>query len=169
MPDLGRSLIAEIRQRLVTGFPAQVRTCLDAFSDAEIWHRANDDEQLRGQPRPPRLRLHTPLPGQGRRGLRLPARPARGVQRSRGRSRAADLLRLLDETVSETARVLDSLDPKLAFSKRPTAGASPTTLAQLLLRVSHHWAVHTGQIVFDVKARKPGAFEELWMKTMEKR
>ena len=48
-------------------------------------------------------------------------------------------------------------------------GGKPQTVLELLLRVSHHWAVHTGQIVFDVKARKPGAFEELWMKTMEKR
>jgi hypothetical protein len=42
----------------------------------------------------------------------------------------------------------------------------PLTVAQLLMRVSHHWAMHTGQIVYEVKARKPGGFEELWMKTM---
>jgi uncharacterized damage-inducible protein DinB len=43
------------------------------------------------------------------------------------------------------------------------------TIAELLVRVANHWSLHTGQIVFDVKARKPGALDELWMKTMEKR
>jgi hypothetical protein len=32
--------------------------------------------------------------------------------------------------------------------------------------MSHHWAVHTGQVVFSTKAMRPGAFEELWKRRM---
>jgi uncharacterized damage-inducible protein DinB len=167
MLELGRSLIAEVRQRVVTGFPAQVRTCLLALSDAEIWDRAHDKSNSVGN-----LVLH--VCGSTRHFLGravggsdyLRDRPAEFKET--GPIPRSDLLRLLDETVSETARVLDGLDPARLLETTDRAG-KPQTVLELLLRVSHHWAVHTGQIVFDVKARKPGAFEELWMKTMEKR
>lgn len=62
----------------------------------------------------------------------------------------------------------DGLSPSRLLEVTDRTG-KPFAVAELLLRVSHHWAMHTGQIVFDVKARKPGAFEEQSMKTMEKR
>ena len=36
----------------------------------------------------------------------------------------------------------------------------------LVLRTSHHWAVHTGQIVYATKLLTQGSLDELWMKTM---
>ena len=42
MDELGFSLIAEVRHRLVKGFPEQVRTALFALSDDEIWARHNE-------------------------------------------------------------------------------------------------------------------------------
>jgi len=41
MDDLGRVVIEEVRGRLVSGFPQQVRACLDALSDEQIWWRPN--------------------------------------------------------------------------------------------------------------------------------
>lgn len=167
MPDLGRSLIAEIRQRLVAGFPAQVRTCLEALSDTAIWERAHDKSNSVGN-----LVLHVCGSTHHFLGRAVGGsdyvrdRPAEFAEK--GPIPRLDLLHLLDETVSETARVLDNLDPARLL-ETTDRGGKPQTVLELLLRVSHHWAVHTGQIVFDVKARKPGAFEELWMKTMEKR
>ncbi len=42
----------------------------------------------------------------------------------------------------------------------------PYTLLALILRVSHHWAVHTGQM-YAAKSLREGAIDELWMKTMK--
>jgi len=41
MDELGRALIEEVRGRLVSGFPQQVRACLDALSDEQLWWRPN--------------------------------------------------------------------------------------------------------------------------------
>ena len=167
MDELGLSLIAEVRHRLVKGFPEQVRTAIAALTDAEIWARHNEQSNSLGN-----LVLH--LCGSTRHFL------GRGVGGSdyvrdrasefaeRGPIPREELLRRLDETVAEAERVLGGLAPGRLLEKTDRTG-KPSTVTELLLRVSHHWAVHTGQIVFDVKVRKPGAFEELWMKTMEKR
>jgi uncharacterized damage-inducible protein DinB len=167
MDELGRTLIAEVRHRLVKGFPDQVRAALAAVSEEELWARHDDKSNSLGN-----LVLH--LCGSSRHFL------GRGVGGSdyvrdrpsefteKGPIPRAELERLLDQTVAEAARVLDALSPSGLLEVTDRTG-KPFTLAELLLRVSHHWAMHTGQIVFDVKARKPGAFDELWMKTMEKR
>jgi uncharacterized damage-inducible protein DinB len=167
MDELGLSLIAEVRHRLVKGFPEQVRTALAALTDAEIWARHNEESNSLGN-----LVLH--LCGSTRHFL------GRGVGGSdyvrdralefaeRGPIPREQLLLRLDETVAEAERVLGRLAPGRLLEKTDRTG-KPSTVTELLLRVSHHWAVHTGQIVFDVKVRRPGAFEELWMKTMEKR
>jgi hypothetical protein len=36
----------------------------------------------------------------------------------------------------------------------------------LVQRTSHHWAVHTGQIVYAAKMLQAGAVDELWYKSM---
>jgi uncharacterized damage-inducible protein DinB len=43
-----------------------------------------------------------------------------------------------------------------------------TTIAALLLHVSHHTAVHMGQIVWITKMRHPGAITELWIRTRDR-
>ena len=167
MDELGQSLIADMRHRLVKGFPDQVRTALSALSDDEIWARWNDRSNSMGN-----LVLH--LCGSTRhflgRGVGgsdyVRDRPAEFAEK--GPISREELVRRLDDTVAEADHVLGVLSPSRLLEVSDRTG-KPFTLAELLLRVSHHWAVHTGQIVFDVKARKPGAFEELWTKTMEKR
>ena len=167
MDDLGLLLIAEVRHRLVKGFPEQVRTALAALSDDEIWARHNEASNSLGN-----LVVHLcgstrHFLGRGVGGTDY-VRDRPGEFAERGPIPREELLRRLDETVAEAERVLDGLSPARLLEKADRTG-KPFTMAELLLRVSHHWAVHVGQIVFDVKARKPGAFEELWMKTMEKR
>ena len=164
--DLGRYLIEDTRRRL-QGLAEQVRTCLAALSDAELWERAHEKSNSVGN-----LVLH--LCGSTRHFL------GRGVgesdyQRDRpaefaekGPIARGELLRALDETLVESDRVLAALAPSRLMETSDRTGRT-YSLAELLVRVANHWSLHAGQIVFDVKARKPGAFDELWMKTMEKR
>ncbi|HET9315790.1 MAG TPA: DinB family protein [Vicinamibacteria bacterium] len=164
--DVASFLIEDTRRRLA-GLAEQVRTCLAALSDAELWERAHEKSNSVGN-----LVLH--LCGSTRHFL------GRGVggsdyQRDRpaefaekGPIARAELLLTLDDTLAESDRVLARLPAERVMEAKDLGGRSHT-VAELLVRVAHHWSLHTGQIVFDVKARKPGTFDELWMKTMEKR
>ena len=166
MSELGRALIEATRRRL-TGFGDQVRLCLDALSDGELWDRSHEKNNSVGN-----LVLH--LCGSTRHFLGRGVggsdyrRDRPGEFAERGPLPRADLLRLLEETLQEAERVLSELDPA-RLMETTDLGGKPYTMADLVLRVSHHWATHTAQIVYDVKSRKPGVFDELWMKTMENR
>ena len=48
MSDVGASLIKEARRRLTQHFPAQVRACLDALSDEDLWWRPNEESNSVG-------------------------------------------------------------------------------------------------------------------------
>jgi uncharacterized damage-inducible protein DinB len=163
MHDLGELLIDETRRRL-HGFAAQARICLEVLSDAEIWERADDLSNSIGN-----LVIHVcgstrHFLGRGVGGSDYQRnRPAEFTER--GPVPRAELLQLLDDVSAEVAQILDGLAPARLLEVNDRTGKS-LSVAQLLLRVSHHWATHTGQIVFAVKARQPGAFEELWMKTL---
>ncbi len=162
--DLARALIEDVRRRVVSGYPAQVRAALDSLRDEQIWGRANDSSNSVGN-----LVLH--VCGSTRHFL------GRGVggsdyRRDRPREFAEkgplpreELLRVLEDTVAEAERTINSVDP-LRLLEVSTRVGEPQTLLALLLRTAHHWGVHTGQIVYAAKALKEGAFDELWMKTM---
>jgi len=164
--ELGRFLIDDTRRRL-GGLAEQVRTCLAALSDDELWDRAHEKTNSVGN-----LVLHVcgstrHFLGRGVGGSDYRRdRPAEFAER--GPVARAELLRALDETLAEADRVLGALSPDVLMETNDRAGRT-YTLAELLVRVANHWSLHTGQIVFDTKARKPGAFDELWMKTMETR
>lgn len=163
-PELGRALLDEARERLVNGFPAQVTACLDLLPDQQIWWRANEGSNSIGN-----LVLH--VCGSSRhfigRGL-----GGSGYVRDRPREFAErgplpkdHLKHLVRETADETGRVLDALDPARLLDVTDRAGEPFTALA-LVQRTSHHWAVHTGQIVFAAKMLKSGGVNELWYETM---
>jgi uncharacterized damage-inducible protein DinB len=166
MSDLGTFLIDDTRRRL-QGLAEQVRTCLAALSDAELWERANEKSNSVGN-----LVLHVcgstrHFLGRGVGGSDYQRdRPAEFAEK--GPIPRGELLRALDETLAESGRVLEGLASDRLMETSDRAGRT-YTIAELLVRVANHWSLHTGQIVFDVKARKPGALDELWMKTMEKR
>jgi uncharacterized damage-inducible protein DinB len=166
MDDLARVVIEEVRGRLTRGLPQQVRACLDALSDEQIWWRPNAGSNSVGN-----LVLH--LCGSTRHFLGRAVggtdyrrdRPAEFAEK--GPVPREDLRALLEETVAETERILASLTPQRLLEVTDRAG-EPLTVLSLLLRTSHHWAVHVGQMVYAAKALKDGVFDELWMKTMVK-
>jgi uncharacterized damage-inducible protein DinB len=162
--ELGETVLAEVKVRLVSGFPAQVRAALDALSEEQVWWRPNDDSNSIGN-----LVLHTcgstrHFVGKGVGGSDY-ARDRPKEFAEKGPVSIEELRRILDETVTETERILDGLKPDRLRDER-TGLDKPYTVLALLLRTSHHWAVHVGQIVYAAKALKQGAFHELWMKTM---
>jgi uncharacterized damage-inducible protein DinB len=164
MDDPSRAVIDEVRDRLARGFPEQVRACLDALSDEQVWWRPNAQSNSVGN-----LVLH--LCGSTRHFLGRAVggtdyrrdRPAEFAEKgpiARERLRA-----VFDETVAETDAVLAALPPSRLMEVTDRAG-DPFTVLNLLLRTSHHWAVHVGQMVYTAKALREGVFDELWMKTM---
>jgi uncharacterized damage-inducible protein DinB len=136
----------------------------DRMGDDQVWWRANPTSNSVGN-----LVLH--VCGSTRHFL------GRGVggsdyRRDRPREFAetgplpnSELRGVLEETVAETERVLGRLDPARLLEVSDRAG-EPQTILALVLRTAHHWAVHTGQIVYAAKALREGAFDELWAKTM---
>ena len=164
MDDLSRAVIDEVKDRLGRGFPQQVRACLDALSDEQIWWRPNPGSNSVGN-----LVLH--LCGSTRHFLGRAVggtdyrrdRPAEFAEK--GPVPRETLRALFDETVAETDRVLAALTPDRLLEVTDRAG-EPFTVLNLLLRTSHHWAVHVGQMVYTAKALREGVFDELWMKTM---
>jgi uncharacterized damage-inducible protein DinB len=161
MDDLARAVLEDARHKLVKQFPLQVRACLDTLSDEQLWWRPNEGSNSVGN-----LVLH--LCGSTRhflgRGVGgtdyVRDRPAEFAER--GPIPAAELRALFEQTLAETERVLDAVDGGrlLETSNRVDP---PLTVVALLLRTSHHWAVHTGQIVYATKLLKDRPFQELWM------
>jgi uncharacterized damage-inducible protein DinB len=165
MSELGKTLVEDVRKRLVEAYPAQVRAALEALSDEQLWWRPNPGANSVGN-----LVLH--LVGSTRhflgRGVGgtdyVRDRPSEFAE-SGLRSRE-ELEQVLEETVEETGRVLDALDPEGLLEVSERTG-EPHTILGLLLRVSHHWSVHTGQILHPAKALREGALDEVWVRTMK--
>ncbi len=168
MSEIGRALVEDVRFRTTEGFPAQIRAALQALSDAQLWQRPQPGANAVGN-----LVIH--LVGSTRLFL------GRGVGGSdfvrdrpaefafQGPLPRAELLAELDAAVDEARRVFDGLDPNSLLETTSRVPGGPFSRLALLLRVSHHWAVHTGQIVYAAKAAREGALDELWMKTMRGR
>jgi uncharacterized damage-inducible protein DinB len=165
MDEVGASFVKEARRRLTQHFPDQVRACLEALSDEDLWWRPEESSNSAGN-----LVLHMcgssrHFIGRGVGGSDY-RRDRPGEFAERGPVPRAELLRVLDETVAETARVLDALAPERLRETTDRAG-DMQTMQYLISRTSHHWAVHTGQIVYVTKMRSPGALNELWERTLK--
>jgi len=162
---LGAAVIDEARRRLVHGFPAQVRACLDRLDDGQVWWRPHPDGNAIGN-----LVLHVcgstrHFVGRAVGGTGY-ERDRKAEFAERGPISRAELLRVLDETVAETDRILGGLDPTRLLEMREVPRDAPQTILALVLRTSHHWSVHTGQVVYATKHLTQGGLDELWMKTM---
>ena len=162
--DLGRAILDEARERLVKGLPAQVIACLDMLDEEQVWWRANENSNSIGN-----LVLHVCGSSRHFLGRALGGtdyardRPAEFA--ARGPIPKDTLKKLILGTAEETGRVLDALDPARLLETNDRAGETFTALA-LVQRTSHHWTLHTGQIVYATKMLKAGAVNELWYKTM---
>ena len=75
-----------------------------------------------------------------------------------------ELLDLWEHSVRSTANVLMALTPPhLAIPAN--AGGKVLSVERVLLHVTHHNAIHLGQIIFTAKLLRDGAICDLWKRT----
>ncbi len=166
MSALSDSVTTIAKNRMVLELPAQIRECLDLLSDEQIWWRPNGTSNSVGN-----LVIH--LCGSTHHFL------GRGVGGSgyvrdrdqefaeKGPVPKAKLRQMLEETAAESERIIAGLDEARLLAN--TSNIETTMpVVTCLLRMSHHWAYHVGQIVFVTKTLREGMVQELFKKTMVK-
>lgn len=159
---LESTVLHTVRTRLVKDYPAQIRICMDALSEEQLWWRPNEHSNSVAN-----LVVH--LAGSNRYyfdyiiGGHEDVRNRAGEFALRGGRTKGELRRQWDESVESTDRALEAFDPSRLMEATERTGKA-TTFAQILLHVSHHNGVHMGQIVFIAKQLNPVAIDDIWMK-----
>ena len=152
--DLNSTLLHLTRVRLLQDYQGQINTCLDVLRDDELWWRPHEQTNAVAN-----LVLH--LSGSNRYYFDQVIR-GRDVGRNRDAEFAARdgypkarLLEVWQEALRVTEDVLNGLDPSRLMETTDRTG-KVTTFAQGLLHVTHHNAVHVGQIVWITRVLHPG-------------
>lgn len=150
--DLHRTLIAEVKRRIITESVPRIKKCLAQLSEEEIWHRPNENVVSVGN-----LVLH--LMGNLRQWV-LSGLGGQPDHRQRDREfeqtepvPTPNLVRQLDTLMREVEDVLDRLTPEDLITVRPVQAYEESGLA-ILMHVTEHFSYHTGQITYAVKTRK---------------
>ena len=150
MTDTGNALLLDIaRTRLVVHQAGQVRTCLEALNDGQLWWRANEDSNTIGN-----LVLH--LCGNIRQWIISGVAGAadnrdRDAEFSRREPMGAgELAKRLRETVEEASEILAELTPGELLGKRKIQVYHLTVL-NAVYHVVEHFGEHTGQIMCATK------------------
>jgi uncharacterized damage-inducible protein DinB len=159
---LDSTVLHIVRSRLLEDFPGQVGACLDVLTEEQLWWRPNERANAVAN-----LVIH--LAGSNRYYLEhvIAGRPTnrnRDAEFSaRGGLSKAEIQQTWSQAVQTVGDVLGDLKESDLMNTSDRTG-KVSTYAQILLHVSHHNAVHLGQIVWVTKMLQPGAIDELWMK-----
>ena len=159
---LESTVLHTVKTRLTTDYPGQINTCIDALDDEQLWWRPNNESNSVAN-----LVIH--LAGSNRYyfghviGGEEDHRNRDSEFAARGTRSKAELREIWGESVAHTTRVLESLDESRLMETTERTGKA-TTFLQILLHVSHHNAVHMGQIVYVAKHWQPAAIDDIWMK-----
>jgi uncharacterized damage-inducible protein DinB len=159
---LDSTVLHVVKTRLVRDYPEQIRTCMEALTDEQLWWRPNEHSNAIAN-----LVVH--LAGSNRYyfdhviGRREDLRNRAAEFALRGGRTKAELQKEWNESVASTERALDAVDPSRLMETTERTGKT-TTLLQILLHVSHHNGVHLGQIVYIAKQLNPTAIDDIWMK-----
>jgi len=159
---LDSTVLHIVRTRLTKDYPGQIGICLDALTDEQIWWRPNDRSNSVAN-----LVIH--LAGSNRYYLEHVVAGAEDRRdrdaefAARDRRPKAELQRHWANAVALVDRVLEDFDAARLQETTDRSGKT-TTYAQILLHVSHHNAVHVGQIVYVAKQLNPEAIDDIWRK-----
>lgn len=160
--DLNSTLLHLTRVRLLQDYPGQINACVDLLTDDELWWRPNEQTNAVAN-----LVVH--LAGSNRYyfeqviGGRDTGRNRDAEFAARDGFPKARILETWRAALRATEETLDRLDPSQMMETTDRSG-KVTTYGQLLLHVTHHNAVHMGQIVWITKMLHPGALDDIWMK-----
>jgi uncharacterized damage-inducible protein DinB len=150
-------LLRHITTRLVTEFPSQVQKCLEVLSEDDVWWRPHEQSNAVGN-----LVLH--VAGSNRHFLEHVIGGAPGVRdrdaefATRGGKTKSEILQVWSDVARRVSAVLRTLTPDRL--SQPTSDRN-RSVCDVLLHVTHHNALHIGQIVWITKLRRPGAIHEL--------
>jgi hypothetical protein len=163
---LDSTLLHLVRSRMVDDYPAQIGQCLDVLAEEDMWWRPDEKSNALGN-----IMLH--LIGSNRLyvgygvGARAIERDRAAEFTARGNPGRALVVRAWDETVQMMREVFDVLEPADLMQTTDRTGKM-TTIASILLHASHHTAAHMGQVMWITKMRRPGALEEVWIRTRDR-
>ena len=149
-------LLQHLTHRLVNEFPPQVERCLEVLDEEDLWWRPHEQSNAVGN-----LVLH--LSGSNRHFLEHViggepfVRDRDAEFAARGRSKA-DVLQIWLDVARRVEKVLRALTPERLM--QPTSDRN-RPVVDVLLHVTHHNALHIGQIVWVTKLRRPGTIHEL--------
>jgi uncharacterized damage-inducible protein DinB len=162
---LDATLLHLCRSRMLDDYPAQIGQCLAVVTDDDLWWRPDEQSNALGN-----IMLH--LIGSNRLYIGYGV-GARSVERDRAAEFTARsnpgrtaVVSAWNDTVAMMRDVLDGLDPTRLMERTERTGKS-TTIASILLHASHHTAAHMGQVVWITKMRRPGALDDLWIRTRD--
>ncbi|HVQ14120.1 MAG TPA: DinB family protein [Vicinamibacterales bacterium] len=150
-------LLQHLTTRLVDEFPVQVAKCLDVLSEDDLWWRPNDQSNAIGN-----LVLH--VAGSNRHFVEhviggVPfVRDRDGEFAARGGRTKGDVLQVWQDVAGRVRTALRALTPDRLTD---VTGEKNKSVAEILLHVTHHNALHVGQIVWITKLRQPGTIHEL--------
>jgi uncharacterized damage-inducible protein DinB len=164
--EIAPAVLESLRARITGVFPGQIRQCLEALDDEQIWWRPNEGENSIGN-----IVLH--ISGSLNHYLN---RNVGGIAYDRDRAAEfaerrhipkVDLLQIFDDMVAKAEQTFDGLTPERLAEPSP----EPTMhklVVQDLINVAVHIANHTGQIVWITKLLREGAVAEVWIRTHKK-
>ena len=152
-----------VRSRIVVHLTSQIRVCLNALDDKQIWWRPNESSNAIGN-----LVLH--CAGSTRYYIGHVVGNTDNVRNrdsefsERRELTAAELTAILDIAVSEADQVLIHFDPSRLL-ERTSRTPKLTTLMNVLEFQLAHYSTHTGQILFATKLLQSDAIDDLWRNT----
>ena len=150
-------LLQHIITRLVTEFPRQVERCLEVLTEDDLWWRPHEQSNAVGN-----LVLH--VAGSNRHFVEHVIGGAPGVRdrdaefTARGGHTKSEVLQIWSDVAGRVNAVLRTLTPDRLV--QPTSDRN-RSVADVLLHVTHHNALHIGQIVWITKLRRPATIHEL--------
>jgi uncharacterized damage-inducible protein DinB len=163
---LESTLLHTLRIRLVQDFPGQINACLDVLTEEQLWWRPDEHANAAAN-----LVLH--LAGSNHyyfeeiiRGRPI-ARDRDAEFTVRGGVSKDAIRRAWNASVEIVGEVLNSLQPSQMMATTDRTGKT-TTFAQVLLHVSHHNAIHLGQILWITKMQQPGRLDDIGRKMRAK-
>jgi uncharacterized damage-inducible protein DinB len=156
---LDAEFLQMVRQRMLDEYPGQIRACLDALGEEDLWWRPHEQANAAGN-----LVLHLAGSNQFYFGHAIgggaDVRDRDAEFGARGARSRADVFAVYDAARATVERVLDTLSPARLVETTMATGRS-SSFARILMHVTHHNALHIGQIVWVTKLRRPGALNEL--------